>query len=158
MKYEDPKKRIYDLFEGRNVAIEKKEDPRWTNFCCLRTKFYPMKVETLVVGQFSDHEKETLYIAHEFGHLLLYEAMSSEEAEVAHCTILAFNYVGLEHISDEGKRTLLQMEKKVSEFALQLLAGSLDRAGMSSAKDIYNNWLRGYMKKAGIEASEHLLV
>ena len=137
--YEEVKKALYDIFLAKNVAIEKPQEPRFANFCCLKTRFYPRKTLTLVVGEFRDTLHETLTLAHEYGHLIQEERMGFSDAEVMHCTILAANYMGLENISDNGKRTILDLERKASELALGLLA----IMGFTDAQ----------LKQAGVEAT-----
>ena len=63
--------------------------------------------------------------------------------------LLASNYAGLENISEDGKKTMVAVEKKASEFALSLLLTAMDEETM--AKATYNSWLNGYLQKAGIE-------
>lgn len=152
--YEEVKKTLYDSFLAKNVAIEKLQEPRFANFCCLKTRFYPRKSLTLVVGEFHDTLHETLTLAHEYGHLIQEERMNFKDAEVMHYTILAANYVGMENISDNGKRTILDLERRASELALELLAimGFTD-AQLKQARVTYNTWLLGYTQKAGVEAT-----
>lgn len=40
--------------------------------------------------------------------------------------LLASNYAGLENISEDGKKTMVAVEKKASEFALNLLRTAMD--------------------------------
>jgi hypothetical protein len=145
------RKEIYELFIQKGVRIEVSENGDIPNFCCLRIRHQPSRGMTLVVGKFTDDFLELLLITHEFGHVVHYENLSREDAEIAYCTIFASNYRGLENISSEGKQLVINAERKASEYALMLLRtmtnekSILDRA---SAK--YNEWIEGYLKKANL--------
>ena len=156
--YEEIKKRIYSLFISKSVQIDINRSIEYANFCCLKIMRYPTKGVTLITGKFSDDLHETLLIAHEYGHLLHYESLSREEAEITYCAILASNHIGLENISVEGKNIIISVEKKASEHALTLLQDISDEKTIMTAKDTYNQWIQGYFKKAKLKETESLFL
>jgi hypothetical protein len=104
---------------------------------------------TLIIGRFTDDVLELLLIAHEFGHILHYENLSREDAEAAYCAIFASNYRGLENISPEGKQLVISIEEKASEYAMALLKTlTSNETILARAKDTYDGWITGYLKKA----------
>ena len=112
---------------------------------------------TLITGKFADEVLETLLIAHEFGHIMHYENLSREDAEAAYCAIFASNHRGLENISPESKLLVISIEKKASDYAIALLRtlGS-DETILSRAKETYNEWISGYLKKARLSEEASL--
>lgn len=152
--HEETKERIYGLFAARDIDIERRHEKKFENFCCLKTRLYPKRATTLMVGKFTDHLHEVLTLAHEFGHLLHYDTIKGREAEIVFCAVLASNYAGLENISDDGKRTIIGLEKKASELALKVLRPIADNDMIFTAKETYNRWLRGYVEKAGLVDDE----
>ncbi len=149
---------IYRLFTGRNVDIERRDEEKFENFCCLKTRLYPKRATTLMVGKFTDHVREVLSLAHEFGHLLHYDTITGREAERVFCAVLASNYAGLENISDDGKRTIITLEKRASELALAVLQPIADSETVFKARETYSRWLRGYVEKAGLEDADAFLL
>jgi hypothetical protein len=148
--HEETRGHIYRLFAGRDISIERRDEKKFENFCCLKTRLYPKRVTTLMVGEFTDQLHEVLSLAHEFGHLLHYDTITGREAERVFCAVLASNYAGLENISDDGKRTIIALEKRASELALGVLRPVADSEMMSRAHETYSRWLRGYVEKAGL--------
>ncbi len=149
--YEEVKKKLYGLLAARNVAFEINEEISYANFCCLQLKRYPLKEATLMTGRFSDDLREVIYIAHELGHLMHYESMTGEEAELAYCTIFASNHAGLENISPEAKERIIFLEKSASQNALRLLTSMLDEEKVREAAETYRKWIDGYHLKANSE-------
>jgi hypothetical protein len=147
--YEDIKQKIYGLFTAKDVRVEHNSTIDRDNFCCLNIRYQPVRGMTLITGTFSDDTIEILLLAHEFGHILHYEALSRKEAEIAYCTIFAANHLGLENISPDGKKTVIAIEKKASEYALTLLRDLIkDGALMEAARKTYGSWIKGYFRKA----------
>lgn len=156
--YEEIRKRLYGLFIGKGIRIEKKRGLHWENFCCLKLMEEPAKDTTLIIGKFSDNTVETLLLAHEFGHVLHYEGLSRGEAEAAYCALLASNHLGLENISPDARRTVIAVEEKASRRALALLKDvGADEALLFRAKDTYNGWIKGYYRKAQLPEKDTLL-
>ncbi len=148
--HDETRGHIYRLFAGRDVDIERRDEKKFENFCCLKTRLYPKRATTLMVGEFTDHLHEVLSLAHEFGHLLHYDTITGREAEHIFCAVLASNYAGLENISDDGKRTIIALEKRASELALTVLQSIADSDMIFKARETYSRWLRGYVEKAGL--------
>ncbi|OPY82212.1 MAG: hypothetical protein A4E65_00860 [Syntrophorhabdus sp. PtaU1.Bin153] len=147
--YEETRKALYGLFTQKGIKIETDEDAEYENFCCLRITREPEEGPTLLTGKFTDDMVEMLLLAHEYGHILHYESLSREEAEIAYCTIFASNHLGLENIPPDGKRIVITIEKKASEYAVALLAELTgDAVILEHARDTYGNWIKGYLKKA----------
>jgi hypothetical protein len=111
-----------------------------------------------MVGEFTDHLHEVLSLAHEFGHLLHYDTITGREAERVFCAVLASNYAGLENISEDGKRTIIALEKRASELALSVLKSVADGEMISKARETYGRWLRGYVEKAGLKDDDMFLL
>jgi len=103
-----------------------------------------------VTGIFTDELSEILFVAHEYGHLLHYEGLSPDDKEMAYCAVFASNHIGLENVSREGRELVTSLEKKASEYALDLLKGMLDAETVAVVGDTYNKWMRGYCRKAGL--------
>jgi hypothetical protein len=147
--YEIIRRDIYDLFANKGVRVEVNETVDVPNFCCLKIRYQPARAMTLIIGKFTDDILEVLLIAHEFGHILHYENLSRKDAEAAYCAIFATNHRGLENISPESKRLVIGIEKKASEYAVALLKTlGCDETILSRAKNTYDEWIRGYSKKA----------
>ncbi|MBP1735100.1 MAG: hypothetical protein H6Q53_1387 [Deltaproteobacteria bacterium] len=142
---------VYELFTHKGVRIEVSEKVDLLNFCCLKIRYQPAQGMTLVVGRFTDDFLELLLICHEFGHVVHYENLSREDAEVAYCTIFASNYRGLENISPEGKQLVISIEKKASEYAMALLRTlTNEKSILDRARNTYNEWIAGYLRKANL--------
>lgn len=155
--YEEIRKRLYGLFTTRGIRIETNTTADYDNFCCLKITEEPEEGTTLIVGKFCDDTIETLLLAHEFGHILHYKALSQEEAEAAYRALLASNHLGLENISTDDKRTVIAVEEKASRYALTLLEGlTADNALLDRARDTYRNWITGYCKKAKLPETDTL--
>lgn len=149
------RQKIYNLFAEKSVRIEVNETVDAPNFCCLKIRYQPARAMTLIIGKFTNDVLEVLLIAHEFGHILHYENLSREDAETAYCAIFASNHRGLENISPESKQLVIGIEKKASEYAVALLRTlDCDESILSRAKDSYNEWLRGYSKKARLPEAD----
>jgi hypothetical protein len=147
--HEEARKALYRLFTQKGIKIETNGDGEYENFCCLRITRQPEESPTLIIGKFTDGMVEMLLPAHEYGHILHYESLSREEAEIAYCTIFASNHLGLENISLDGKKMVIAIEKKASEHAAALLAElTCDAEVLEHARDTYGNWIKGYLKKA----------
>jgi hypothetical protein len=145
------RQKVYELFSKRGVPIEVNETIGLPNFCCLRIRYQPLQRMTLVIGKFTDDILELLLIAHEFGHVVHYENLSREDAEVAYCTIFASNHMGLENISLEARQLLINMEKKASEYAVVLLRTLTEEESIIDvARNTYSDWINGYTRKAGL--------
>jgi len=155
--HEQIRQKIYDLFANKGVRVEVNETVDLPNFCCLRIRYQPRRGMTLITGKFADEVLETLLIAHEFGHIMHYENLSREDAEAAYCAIFASNHRGLENISPESKLLVISIEKKASDYAIALLRtlGS-DETILSRAKETYNEWISGYLKKARLSEEASL--
>ncbi len=155
--YEHIRRNIYNLFANRGVRVEVDETVDFPNFCCLKIQYQPEQNLTLIIGKFTDDVLEILLIAHEFGHIMHYENLSREDAEAAYCAIFASNHLGLENISPESKQLVVGIEKRASEYAISLLSvlGS-DETILSRAKETYDEWIRGYLKKTGL--SERVII
>ncbi|MCX6262872.1 MAG: hypothetical protein NTY95_18885 [Bacteroidia bacterium] len=93
--YKKIKNRIYSLFTDKGIGIEVNDSIGYANFCCLKIKYYPITKVTLNIGRFTDDLLEILLITHKFGHILHYETLSPDEAQIAYCTIFASNNMGL---------------------------------------------------------------
>ncbi len=156
--HEEAKGHIYRLFAGRDIDIERRDEKKFENFCCLKTRLYPKRAATLMVGEFTDHLHEVLSLAHEFGHLLHYDTITGREAERVFCAVLASNYAGLENISDDGKRTIIALEKRASELALTVLEPVADSEILCKARETYSRWLKGYVEKAGLQDESSFLL
>lgn len=153
--HEDIREQLYGLFINKGVRIETKEGADYDNFCCLRITEDPEKGTSLIIGRFSDDTVETLLLAHELGHILHYEELSKEDAEAAYCAILASNHLGLENISPDAKRTVIGIEEKASQRALALLKDLKAKDPLlDTAKDTYNGWIKGYLKKAKLPETD----
>lgn len=155
--YEGLKQRLYGLFERKGVRIEANRTVDSPNFCCLKIRYQPVRGMTLIIGTFTDDVLEVLLIAHEFGHIIHYENLSQEDAEAAYCAIFASNHRGLENISPESKKLVIDIEKKASEHALALLKTiTSDETIISRATQAYANWIEGYLKKAKLSTIDAL--
>jgi hypothetical protein len=151
------RQKIYNLFVKKDVRVEVNETVDVPNFCCLKIRYQPARAMTLIIGKFTDDVLEILLIAHEFGHILHYENLSREDAEIAYCAIFASNHRGLENISPESKQLVIDIERKASEYAVALLrALDCDETILSRAKDTYDEWIRGYSKKARLSEVDSL--
>jgi len=147
--YEETRKAHYGLITQKGIRIETNEDAGYENFCCLRITQQPEEGTTLIIGKFTDDMVEILLLAHEYGHILHYESLSKEEAALAYCAIFASTHIGLENISPDGKRTVIAIEKKASEYAITLLTELMDDAAiLKHAKETYGDWIKGYFKKS----------
>lgn len=147
--HEEIRKALYGLFTQKGIRIETNEDAGYENFCCLRITQQPEEGTALIIGKFTDDMVEMLLLAHEYGHILHYESLSKEEAEIAYCAIFASNHLGLENISSDGKRMVIAIETKASEYAITLLTELTgDAAILEHAKETYGDWIKGYFKKA----------
>ncbi|HBA52885.1 MAG TPA: hypothetical protein DCZ04_00065 [Syntrophorhabdus aromaticivorans] len=147
--HEETRQALYGLFVQKGIKIETNEDMEYENFCCLRITQEPERGPTLIIGKFTDDTMEMLLLAHEYGHVLHYESLSKEEAEIAYCAIFASNHLGLENISPDSKRMVIAIEKKASEYAVTLLTQLTgDAAILEHARETYGNWINGYLKKA----------
>ena len=144
------KRTLYGLLVRRGVRIETNETVEYANFCCLKIRRYPQGEAILVTGRFTDELSEVLFVAHEYGHLLHYEALSPDDKEMAYCAVFASNHIGLENVSREGRELITSLEKKASEYALDLLKGMLDTETVAVVSDTYNKWIRGYYRTAGL--------
>lgn len=155
--YDRFKRDVYNLFADKGVRVEVNEAVDLPNFCCLKIQYQPQQGMTLIIGAFTDDILELLLIAHEFGHMLHYENLSKEDAEAAYCAIFASNHRGLENISSESKQLVIAIEKKASDYAIALLRtlGS-DEKMLSYAKETYDEWIKGYLKKAGFSETKPL--
>jgi hypothetical protein len=155
--HEQIRQKIYDLFANKGVRVEVSETVDLPNFCCLRIRYQPKRGMTLIVGKFTDEVLETLLIAHEFGHSIHYENLSRKDAEAAYCALFASNHRGIENISPESKQLVISIEKKASDYAIALLRklGS-DETILSRAKETYNEWISGYLKKARLSEETSL--
>lgn len=152
--YERIRRQVYELFAQKGVPVEINEAVDLPNFCCLKICFQPVRGMTLMVGRFTDEFLELALISHEFGHVLHYESLSREDAEVAYCTVFASNYRGLENISPEGKRLVINIEKGASEYAMGLLKTlTAEKNILERARTIYDTWIAGYLKKAKLSES-----
>jgi len=155
--HEHIRQKIYDLFANKGVRVEVNETIELPNFCCLRIRYQPKLGMTLIIGKFTDEVLETLLIAHELGHIIHYETLSRKDAEAAYCAIFASNHRGLENISPESKQLVISIEKKASDYAIALLrALGSDEMILSRAKDTYDEWIRGYRKKARLSETAAL--
>jgi hypothetical protein len=155
--YDRIKRNVYHLFTDRGVRVEVNEEVDLPNFCCLKIRYQPALGMTLIVGRFTDDILELLLIAHEFGHILHYEKLSREDAEAAYCAIFASNHRGLENISPESKQLVIAIEKKASDYAIALLRTlGGDEKILSHAKETYDEWIKGYLKKAGFSETKSL--
>lgn len=152
--YEQIRQEVYRLLIEKGVRIEISENPAPPNFCCLRIRYQPSRGMTLVTGKFTDDFLELLLISHEFGHVVHYESLSREDAEVAYCAIFASNHRGLENISLEGKQLVINIEKKASEYAITLLKALTDeKTILDRAHSTYEAWIAGYLRKANLTES-----
>lgn len=149
--HERLRQEVYSLFAQKGVRVEVTEKVDLPNFCCLKIRHQPARGMTLVTGKFTDDFLELLLISHEFGHVIHYENLSREDAEVAYCTIFASNYRGLENISPGGKRLVISIERKASEHALALLRTlTTEKSILDQARFTYNEWIAGYIRKANL--------
>lgn len=152
--YDRLRRQVYELFAQKDVPIEVNNSVNLPNFCCLKIRFQPTRGMTLIVGRFNDDFHELALISHELGHVLHYESLSGEDAEVAYCAIFASNHRGLENISPEGKQLVISIEKKASEYALKLLMTlTTDKTFLNRVRKTYNAWLAGYLRKANLPES-----
>jgi len=155
--YDQIKRNIYDLFADKCVRVEVNEAVDLPNFCCLKIHYQPALGMTLIIGRFTDDILELLLIAHEFGHILHYENLSRDDAEAAYCAIFASNHRGLDNISPESKQLVINIEKKASDYAIALLRTlGCDEKMISRAKETYDEWIKGYLKKAGFSETKSL--
>ena len=149
--HEHLRQEVYGLFTQKGVRIEVSETVDFPNFCCLKIRFQPEQGMTLITGKFTDNFLELLLISHEFGHVVHYENLSRKDAEAAYCAIFASNYRGLKNISPEGKRLVISIEKKASDYAMALLRTlTNDTSILDRARNTYDEWIAGYVRKANL--------
>lgn len=114
-------------------------------------------------GSFDDKVREVVSIAHEAGHVIIYQKMKTEEVMNYLCTMFASQWIGLNNVSSSGQECMLMVEARASEQGLSVLdeIGMLDN-DLKKVAEIMKKWYRTYetlcLKKVVEKVRMHVLI
>lgn len=102
---------------------------------------------SILWGTFKDVIKEVISVAHEAGHVTVYNKMSRQDAVNYLCTMFAAHGIGLEKISLIGQECILDVEAEASATGIRILMETgVDNEDLEIVKAMMSEWYAGYEK------------
>jgi len=138
-------RRLFSFLEEQGIRFSQASRDELKDRAVVEFSFNFLVAPFILFGPFQDTTRKIISIAHEAGHVMIYNKMDREEARDYLCTMFVAHAIGLDEVSSKGQKLVLQVEAEASASGLRLLREvGVEEKDLGTVKDMMSRWYTTY--------------